>query len=167
MKLSEYHFFAKEIKYLGHILSATGIKPLPSRMETIPVKWPPKNAKQVQAFLGFVGYYQTFIKKFDHIEKPSMTHIQHDANFPGETNPSNSIHPPKRNTLTVTHMLPPRPLKVLHSMHRCVGWCLQSSTVPQTWWSGIACCLPLTHVHIHSMQMGASQNRKLMGYIMP
>ena len=28
MKLSKYHFFTKEIKYLGHILSITGIKPL-------------------------------------------------------------------------------------------------------------------------------------------
>ena len=28
MKLSKCHLFTKEIQYLGHILSATGIKPL-------------------------------------------------------------------------------------------------------------------------------------------
>ena len=31
MKLSKCHFFAKEIQYLGHVLSTTGIKPLPSK----------------------------------------------------------------------------------------------------------------------------------------
>ena len=31
MKLSECHFFAKEIQYLGHILSTAGIKPLPPK----------------------------------------------------------------------------------------------------------------------------------------
>ena len=30
MKLSKCHFFAKEIQYLGHVLSSTGIKPLAS-----------------------------------------------------------------------------------------------------------------------------------------
>ena len=29
MKLSECHFFSKEIQYLGHILSTKGICPLP------------------------------------------------------------------------------------------------------------------------------------------
>ena len=36
MKLSKCHFFAKEIQYLGHVLSNTGIKPLPSN--TTPTK---------------------------------------------------------------------------------------------------------------------------------
>ena len=31
MKLSKCHFFVKEIQYLGHVLSTTHIKPLPSK----------------------------------------------------------------------------------------------------------------------------------------
>ena len=31
MKMSKCNFFSKEIQYLGHILSATGIRPLPSK----------------------------------------------------------------------------------------------------------------------------------------
>ena len=31
MKMSKCNFFSKEIQYLGHILSATGIQPLPSK----------------------------------------------------------------------------------------------------------------------------------------
>ena len=31
MKMSKCNFFSKEIQYFGHILSATGIQPLPSK----------------------------------------------------------------------------------------------------------------------------------------
>ena len=45
MKLSKCHFFAKEIQYLGHILSTTGIRPLPSKTQAINNIHPPKTAK--------------------------------------------------------------------------------------------------------------------------
>ena len=35
MKKSKCSFFSKEIQYLGHILSATGIRPLPAKTHTI------------------------------------------------------------------------------------------------------------------------------------
>ena len=40
MKLSQCHFFAKEIQYSGHILSARGIKHLPSKTKANRVMWP-------------------------------------------------------------------------------------------------------------------------------
>ena len=73
MKLSKCQFFAKEIQYLGHILSATGITPLPSKTEVIEIMQPPRNAKQVWVFLGLIGYYQKFIKDFSHMAKLLMT----------------------------------------------------------------------------------------------
>ena len=42
MKLRKCHFFAKGIQYLGHVLSTTGIKPLPSKMTAIKLMNPPK-----------------------------------------------------------------------------------------------------------------------------
>ena len=62
MKLCKCHFFAKEIKYLGHILSATGIKLLPWKIEAIKVMKPLRNAKQEWAFPGLMGYCWKFIK---------------------------------------------------------------------------------------------------------
>ena len=70
MKLSKCHFFAKEIQYLSHILSNTGIKPLPSKRAAIKLVNPLKTAKQVRAFLGLGGYYHKFIKNFACIAKP-------------------------------------------------------------------------------------------------
>ena len=81
MELSMFHFFAKEIQYFGHVLSTTGIKPLPSKTTAIKLMKPVKNAKQVRAFLGLVGYCHRFIKEFAWIAKPLTALTSHDAKF--------------------------------------------------------------------------------------
>ena len=70
MKQSKCNLFSKEIQYLGHILSATGIRPLPSKTHAIQHMQPLTTPKQVQAFLGLVRYYRKFIKGFTKITKP-------------------------------------------------------------------------------------------------
>ena len=77
MKLSKFHFFTKEIKYLGHLLGVEGIKPVPAKTEAIKAMHPPVNPKQVCSFLGLVGCYQKFIKNFAKIAKPltMLTHM--------------------------------------------------------------------------------------------
>ena len=47
MKLMKCHFVPKEIQYFVHILSTTGITPLPLKIEAIRIMQPPKNTKQV------------------------------------------------------------------------------------------------------------------------
>ena len=69
MKKSKCSFFSKVIQYLGHILSATGIRPLPLKTHAIQHMHPPTTPKQVRAFLGLVGYYRKFIKGFAKIAK--------------------------------------------------------------------------------------------------
>ena len=70
MKKSRCSFFSKGIQYLGHILSATGIQPLPSKTHAMQNMKPPTTPKQVRAFLGLVGYYRKFIRGFAKIAKP-------------------------------------------------------------------------------------------------
>ena len=70
MKKSKCNCFSKEILYLGHILSATGIRPLPAKTHAIQHMQPPTTPKQVRAFLGLVRYYRKFIKGFAKIAKP-------------------------------------------------------------------------------------------------
>ena len=62
MKKSKCNFFLKEIQYLGHILSATGVRPLPSKTHATKHMQPPTTPKQVQVFLGLGRYYRKFIK---------------------------------------------------------------------------------------------------------
>jgi Reverse transcriptase (RNA-dependent DNA polymerase) len=54
-------FGATELDYLGHRVSATGIKPITSRVEAL-AKYPqPKTVAQLQTFIGMVNFYRRFI----------------------------------------------------------------------------------------------------------
>ena len=80
MKKSKCNF-SKEIHYLVHILSATGIRPLPSKTHAIQHMQPPTTPKQVRAFLGLVRYYRKFIKGFAKITKPLTLLTRHQVRF--------------------------------------------------------------------------------------
>ena len=62
--------FQTEISFCGHILSAGCVKPQTDKI--IALKgWPtPTNVKEVRRFLGFVAYYQKFIKGFAQLAAP-------------------------------------------------------------------------------------------------
>ena len=81
MKKSKCSFFSKEFQYLGHILSATGIRPLPAKTYAIQHMQPPTTPKQVRAFLGLVGYYRKFIKGFMKITKPLTLFTRQQVKF--------------------------------------------------------------------------------------
>ena len=81
MKKSKCSFFSKEIQYLGQILSATGIRPLPAKTQTIQHMQPPMIPIQVRTFLGLVGYYRKFIKGFAKIAKPLTLFIRQQVKF--------------------------------------------------------------------------------------
>ena len=70
LKPSKCKMFQKSIKYLGHIVSEDGVATDPSKIADI-VAWPvPKNASQLQSFLGFAGFYRRFIQKFSNVARP-------------------------------------------------------------------------------------------------
>ena len=60
-KLSKCDFWLKEVSFLGHIVSAEGIRVDPAKIKAI-VSWkPPRNVTEVRSFLGLACYYQQFI----------------------------------------------------------------------------------------------------------
>ena len=63
-KLSKCDFWLKEVSFLGHIVSAKGIRVDPTKTEAV-VNWkPPRSVTEVRSFLGLVGYYRRFVKGF-------------------------------------------------------------------------------------------------------
>ena len=64
LKLEKCCFFKKHIQYLGHLILADGIQPLPERLESITKMPAPRNPKEVKQFLGLVGYYRKFVPRF-------------------------------------------------------------------------------------------------------
>jgi len=70
VKPSKCVLFRTEIKFLGHLVSAAGVQPLPDKVSAI-VDWPtPHCSRNVHAFYGFVGYYRRFIAGFATIAEP-------------------------------------------------------------------------------------------------
>ena len=53
--------FQSEVEYLGHKISKEGVSMIQEYIQKIK-DWPvPKTGKEVATFLGFAGYYRTFI----------------------------------------------------------------------------------------------------------
>ena len=50
-------FCAVETEYLGYILTRTGIKPQPQKVQAILAITPPQQAKDLRMFLGMAQYY--------------------------------------------------------------------------------------------------------------
>ena len=74
LKLEKCCFFNKHIQYLGHLISAEGIQPLPEKLESIAKMPAPKNPKEVKQFLGLVDYYRKFVPRFTDISRV-LTHL--------------------------------------------------------------------------------------------
>ncbi|KAA3473520.1 DNA/RNA polymerases superfamily protein [Gossypium australe] len=66
-KLSKCEFWLRKVGFLGHIVSASGIRVDLSKISAI-LEWkPPRNVSEFHSFLGLVGYYRRFVKGFSMI----------------------------------------------------------------------------------------------------
>ena len=81
LKLEKCCFLKKHIQYLGHLISAEGIQPLPEKLESISKMPAPKNPKEVKQFLGLVGYYRKFVPWFADISRVLTHLIKKDVEF--------------------------------------------------------------------------------------
>ena len=71
----------QETRYLGHILSTSGIPPDPSKVLAL-LDWPiPKTTKEVHQFHGVGSYYRGYIEGFARIAKPLTELMKKDAPF--------------------------------------------------------------------------------------
>ena len=69
-KLRKCDFWLKEVSFLGHIVSAEGIRVDLVKIEAV-VNWkPPRSVTEVRSFLGLAGYYGRFVKGFSVIASP-------------------------------------------------------------------------------------------------
>ncbi|KAG8478562.1 hypothetical protein CXB51_028470 [Gossypium anomalum] len=80
-KFSKCEFWLREISFLGHVVSTSGIRVDPSKISTI-LDWkPPRNVTEVWSFLGLVGYYRQLVKGFSMIATPMTKLLQKDVKF--------------------------------------------------------------------------------------
>lgn len=64
------HFLQSEVQYVGHIITAEGIKTNPRTISAVQDYPVPTNVRETRGFLGLTGYYRRFIPNYAHIAKP-------------------------------------------------------------------------------------------------
>lgn len=78
LNLKKCFFLQREVRYLGHVLSAEGLRVDAQRIQDI-LKMPtPKNCKELQVFLGTMNFVQRFIPNMSVVTAPLRTLLRKD-----------------------------------------------------------------------------------------
>uniref|UniRef100_A0A3B1JJS8 Gypsy retrotransposon integrase-like protein 1 n=1 Tax=Astyanax mexicanus TaxID=7994 RepID=A0A3B1JJS8_ASTMX len=64
LKLEKCNFFQNEVRYLGHVISASGVATDPDKITAVSEWKRPTTVKELRSFLGFASYYRRFVDKF-------------------------------------------------------------------------------------------------------
>ena len=70
LKKEKRRFMQPSVEYLGHLVDAVGIRPLPSKLEAIVNAPAPVNVQQLRAFLGLLNYYSKFVANLSTVLNP-------------------------------------------------------------------------------------------------
>ena len=70
LKPVKCRFACKEVEYLGHLITPSGLKPNPQLVSALQEFQPPKDVRELRRFLGLTSYYRKFIPKFAKVAEP-------------------------------------------------------------------------------------------------
>ena len=79
LKPSKCHFLQDEIMFLGHEISANGMRPDTANLKAIAEMAPLKTYTEIRQFTGMTGFFRQFIKGYFKIAKPLNNLLEGDA----------------------------------------------------------------------------------------
>ena len=80
-KFSKCEFWLTEVRFLGHMVSASGVSVDPEKVEAV-MSWErPKSVFEIRSFLGLAGYYRRFIEDFSRLAAPRTRLTQKEVKF--------------------------------------------------------------------------------------
>ena len=93
VSLDKCQFCQPKVKYVGHIVSETGIATDPEKVEVVKHWKEPNDLKSLRSFLSFCSNYHRFIANYSHIVRP-LTGLtkRYPSAQTGRKTSSSSIH---------------------------------------------------------------------------
>ena len=80
-KFSKCKFWLIEVKFLRHVVLASGVSVDSKKLEAV-MNWErPKLNFKICSFLGLAGYYKRFIKDFSRLAAPMMRLTRNEVRF--------------------------------------------------------------------------------------
>ena len=80
-KFSKCEFWLTEVRFLRHLVSASGVSVDPEKVEAV-MSWErPKSVFEIRNFLGLAGYYRRFIEDFSRIARPMTRLTRKEVKF--------------------------------------------------------------------------------------
>ena len=80
-KFNKCDFWLTNVRFLGHVVSASGVSMDLEKVEAIMGWERPKSVFEIHSFLGLVGYYRRFIKDFSRLATSITKLTQKEVKF--------------------------------------------------------------------------------------
>ena len=81
LKPEKCKYACKQLEYLGHVISSSGLKPNHKLTAAVCDFPTPRNVKEVRRFLGLTSYYRKFIPGFARVAEPLHRLTRKDVEF--------------------------------------------------------------------------------------
>ena len=80
-KFSKCEFWLTEVRFLGHVVSASSVSVDPEKVEAV-MSWErPKSVFEIRSFLGLAGYYRRLIEDFSRLAAPMTKLTRKELKF--------------------------------------------------------------------------------------
>ena len=97
VNMKKSKLFRTSLKFLGHIVSATGVHVDPDKIEAMQNFPAPTNLKALQRFLGMAGWHHRFVPNFSQIAEPTKCPKEKRSKIPLVTCMPNSFYYPEKS----------------------------------------------------------------------
>ena len=119
---------SREVAYLGHIISAGGVRPNPKKVWAVQNLRAPSSAKEVRTFLGLTGYYRRFIPAYAAMAEPLFALTRAGTLFRWGEREQTAFDLLKTHLCEAPTLAYPPPGQTKHCRLRCQRRCCRRSS---------------------------------------